>query len=78
MGMGKNQHITKNANKWQVIGEGNNRATKKFDTQKEAIAYGRKIAINQKSELVIHGVDGKIRDKDSYGNDKLPPRDTKM
>lgn len=76
--MGKNQHVTKKDGDWRVIGEGNSRATKKFDTQKEAIEYGRKIAINQQTELVIHGVNGKIRDKDSYGNDPIPPRDTKM
>lgn len=76
--MGKNQHITKKGNDWRVIGEGNSKATKTFDTQKEAIDYGRKIAINQQSELVIHGVNGKIRDKDSYGRDTIPPRDTKM
>ena len=29
---------------------------------------------NQKSELVIHGRDGRIRGKDSYGNDSFPPR----
>ena len=76
--MGKIQHVTKKDGDWRVIGEGNSRATKKFDTQKEAIEYGRKIAINQQTELVIHGVNGKIRDKDSYGNDPIPPRDTKM
>lgn len=76
--MGKNQHITKKDDNWRVIGEENKKSTKKFDTQKEAIEFGRKIAINQKSELVIHGLDGKIRDKDSYGNDTCPPRDTKM
>lgn len=76
--MGKNQHVTKMGDKWRVIGEGNSRATKVFDTQKEAISYGRKIAINQQAELIIHGVDGKIRDKDSYGNDPCPPKDTKM
>lgn len=76
--MGKNQHITKKDNNWRVIGEGNKKSTKNFDIQKEAIEFGRKIAINQKSELVIHGLDGKIRDKDSYGNDTCPPRDTKM
>lgn len=76
--MGVNQHITKKDGKWRVIGEGNSKATKTFDTQKEAIEFGRQIAKNQKSELVIHGVDGKIRDKDSYGNDSCPPRDTKM
>lgn len=75
--MGKNQHITKSGDGWQVIGAGNSKPTKKFDTQKSAIDFGRKIAMNQHSELVIHGINGKIRDKDSYGNDKCPPRDTK-
>lgn len=76
--MKTNQHITKKNGEWRVIGERNKKATKKFATQKEAIHYGRKVAINQQSELVIHGVNGKIRDKDSYGNDPIPPRDTKM
>ena len=76
--MGINQHVTKKNGEWRVIGEGNSRATKKFATQKEAIDYGRKVAIKQQAELVIHGVNGRIRDKDSYGNDPIPPRDTKM
>ena len=76
--MGTNQHVTKKNGEWRVIGEGNSRATKKFATQKEKIDYGRKVAINQQAELVIHGINGRIRDKDSYGNDPIPPRDTKM
>ena len=76
--MGKNQHITKKDGVWRVIGEGNSKPTKTFNTQKEAINYGKNIAINQQAELVIHGVNGKIRDKDSYGNDPCPPKDTKM
>lgn len=75
--MGKNQHITPKDGKWQVIGSGNSKATKIFNTQKEAIDYGKNIAINQQSELVIHNKQGRIRDKDSYGNDDFPPEDTK-
>ena len=59
-----------------VVGEGNSKASKHTDTQREAIAVAREIAHNQESELVIHGKDGKIRDKDSYGNDPMPPKDT--
>lgn len=44
------------------------------DTQAKAIERARKIARNQESELVIHGKDGRIREKDSYGNDPFPPR----
>ena len=56
-------------------GEGNNRDTAVFSTQSEAIARAREIAINQKSELIIQGRNGRIRSKDSYGNDPCPPFD---
>lgn len=75
--MSKNQHVTPKGNYWQVIGAGNSKATKLFNTQKEAIDYGRTIAKNQQSELVIHRPNGTIRDKDSYGNDPHPPIDQK-
>jgi len=48
------------------------------DTQKEAIEIAKEIAINQRSEVVIHSPNGTIRDKDSYGNDPMPPKDTKQ
>jgi hypothetical protein len=73
--MGKNQHVTRHSSGgWQVKGEGNSRATKVTLTQKEAIAAARAIAINQRSEVVIHGTNNRIRAKDSYGNDPCPPR----
>ncbi|MEQ9853468.1 MULTISPECIES: DUF2188 domain-containing protein [Pectobacterium] len=72
--MGKNQHVVPHNGEWAVRGEGNERVTKTFDTQREAIDYGRGIARSQESELVIHRPDGRIRDKDSYGNDPFPPR----
>ncbi len=71
-----NQHITHNPNGgWRVIGEGNLKPTKILPTKIDAINYGRNIAKNQKSELIIHGLNGKIQDKDSYGNDSCPPKD---
>ena len=73
-----NQHVTPKGDKWQVKRENSTRATKLFDTQKEAIDYGKSIARNQQSELVIHNRHGVIRDKDSYGNDPCPPKDTKF
>lgn len=76
--MGKNQHVTPKGVKWQVKGAGNKKATKLFNTQKEAIDYAKNIAKNQKSEVVIHRPNGRIRDKDSYGNDPNPPKDTKF
>lgn len=72
-----NQHVVPNNNQWQVKRENSIKATKNFNTQKKAISYARNIAINQQSELVIHGRNGQIRDKDSYGNDPCPPKDTR-
>lgn len=71
---GKNYHVTPRDGGWQVIGAGNQKPTKLFDTQYKAIDYGRRMAINQGSELVIHGENGRIREKNSYGNDPYPPR----
>lgn len=76
--MGKNIHITKRKDgKWSVKGEGDKRASSLHSTQKDALKTGRPIAKKNKSELVIHGEDGRIRDKDSYGNDPHPPKDKK-
>lgn len=73
--MGKNQHVTPHPDGgWQVKGAGNDRATKRTDTQAQAIEKGREIAKNQGSELVIHRPNGQIRDKDSHGKDPYPPK----
>ena len=73
--MGKNQHVTPHpAGGWQVKGEGNSKATVRTSTQKEAINRARAISRNQGSELVIHRLNGMIRDKDSHGRDPFPPR----
>ena len=72
--MGKNQHVVKTEGGWGVRGENNTRNTQNFDTQQAAINRAREIAINQKTELLIHGRDGQIRDKHSYGNDPYPPK----
>ena len=34
----------------------------------------RDIAINQRSEVLIHGENGRIRERNSYGNDPHPPK----
>lgn len=75
--MKKNQHVVPHNGQWAVRGEGNQRVTSNHNTQAEAIASARGIAMNQQSEVVIHRPDGRIRDKDSYGNDPCPPHDTK-
>lgn len=71
----KNVHVTRRSDgTWQVKTEGMSRAYRVTNTQAEAISIGRNVSHNQNSELYIHGVNGKIRARDSYGNDPFPPR----
>lgn len=72
--MSKNQHVVPAGDRWGVRGEGNERLTSVHDTQREAIDAGREIARNQRSELLIHGEDGRIRGRDSHGHDPYPPK----
>lgn len=44
------------------------------ETQREAIGIARGIAQNQKTEMLIHGENGRIRERNSYGNDPHPPK----
>lgn len=73
----KNQHVVPTENGWGIRGEGNSRLTKVTPTKAEALEVGKEIAKNQGVELFIHGKDGKIQDRDSYGNDPCPPKDRK-
>lgn len=73
--MGKNQHVVpRGEHGWAVLGAGNQRDTSHHPTQEEARLAAREIAMNQKSEVLVHGVNGQIRQKNSYGNDPFPPR----
>jgi len=75
--MGKNQYVVPTDSGWGVKGEKNEKLTKKFDKKENAVNYAKDIAKNQKSELTILKKDGKIQNKNSYGNDPNPPKDTK-
>ena len=76
--MGKNIHVThRKDGSWAVKGEGDQRASSTHDTQRGAIDAAKPLAVKNAAELVIHGRDNKIRDKDSFGNDPAPPIDRK-
>ena len=71
--MSKNQHVVPRQKGWAVQTEGNSRATSVHSTQAEAADVARDIARNQKSEALVHGRDGRIRERRNYGNDPYPP-----
>lgn len=72
--MAKGQHVVPSARGWSVLRAGASRASSNHATQQEAIATATRIARNQKTELYIHGRDGRIRERNSFGGDPHPPR----
>ncbi len=69
----KNQHVVPHPQGWAVRGAGNQKASYVHSTQREAIDAAREIARNQGSEMLIHGVNGRIRERNTYGDDPYPP-----
>lgn len=69
-----NQHVVPYNDKWAVKKEGSEKVTRIYDNQSDAIEYAKEIAKNQKSELIIHGKDGEIREKNTYKKDPYPPK----
>ncbi len=70
-----NQHVVRRGNEWGVLKEKSTRDTAVVDTQREAEKIARQIAINQGGDVIIHGRDGKIRDRNTYGKpDRFPPK----
>jgi hypothetical protein len=66
-------HIVRRAGKWAVQ-TGPDQLSSEHQTQAEAIRVGRQMAREAHAEFVIHGRNGRVRAKDSYGNDPNPPR----
>ena len=62
----KHQHVVPHEDGWAVRGEGNKRITASYKYQDDAIHRAKDIAINYKSDVIIHGKDGRIRDRRSY------------
>lgn len=73
--MGKSQHVVPHDGGWAVVGEGNERATSIYDTQKDAIGAARAIARRNRSSVVIHSRGGRIRGRESYGVDPYPHKE---
>ena len=72
-----NYHVVPTDEGWAVKKSGSSHNLSAHRTQRAAIDKAVSKAKVSKSEVVIHDREGKIRDKDSYGNDPHPPRDKK-
>lgn len=70
----RNQHVVPHSKGWAVKSEGSQRSASVHQTQNDAIEAGRRSAIQNRSELFIHGRKGQIRARNSYGKDPYPPK----
>lgn len=62
-------HTVKHGDGWANRKEGASRVSNTAPTKAESQAKGRDMAKADKVEHVIHKADGKIGEKNSYGND---------
>jgi hypothetical protein len=62
----RHQHVVPHDDGWAVRGEGNKRITSKHRKQETAIRKAQILARRYKSDVIIHGRDGRIRDRMSY------------
>ena len=62
----RNQHVIPLGNGWAVKKEGSTRFTVITDNERDAVKVAREIAKSHRSELIVHGRDGKIKEKNSY------------
>jgi uncharacterized protein (TIGR02271 family) len=60
-------HVSLRDDEWAVVREGNDRATSFHPTQAEAAKAGREIARRDQTGFLLHGRDGRIRERSDYG-----------
>lgn len=72
--MAKNYHAVKHGGKWAVEGEGNSRASSVHSTQAEAWGATKDLARRNSGEAFLHGENGRIRERNTYGHDPYPPK----
>lgn len=65
----KNRHVVPHEKMWNIVAPGNHTAIEIHKRKKDAVASARLMCITSKGELVVHGKNGKIQYRNSYGND---------
>ena len=67
--MGKNQHVVSLGDRWAVKEDGATEPLAVFKTQSEAWEKAKSIARKERTEAFLHGRDGKVRERNTYGHD---------
>ena len=67
--MGTNQHVVSLGEGWAVKAEGMSQPLAVFKTQSEAWERAKSIARKERSEALLHGKNGLVRARNTYGHD---------
>jgi len=68
------QHVVPNTGGWSVKRSGATKASSVHRTQAEAIEAAKRLARKQGGELYIHGRDGRIIQRSSFGSEPFRSR----
>ena len=71
----KNVWVSPRESGWAVQRENSERASSVHQHKAEAEKEARRLAKEDKVELIVQKRDGQIEHKNSYGGDPFPPRD---
>ncbi len=74
MAKNKQIHTVPRPNGWGNKRSSASKVTKIYSTKAKAQTAGRRTAISQKAEHIIHNKNGRIGIRNSYGNDPHPPK----
>jgi hypothetical protein len=69
----KSVHVVPHESGWSVKRVGASKGNV-YETKERAVDVAHKRAKRDRVELFIHGRDGRIRERNSYGPDPFPPR----
>ncbi|MCQ3810490.1 MAG: DUF2188 domain-containing protein [Acidimicrobiia bacterium] len=74
--MGKKPEVftVRHGDRWANRRAGSDRVSRTYQTKQEAQEAGRKTAQRERTEHIIQNRDGKISQRNSYGNDPHPPK----
>lgn len=68
--MARGTHVVAQGEKWVVVRDGNSRPSSVHATKQAAIQWARRLAQKEKSQVFIHGRDGRIREHLNFGVDR--------
>ena len=69
--------VVPHGDQWAVKKQGAERASSLHDNKAPAVKQATQQAKAERTELVIKRGDGTIQNKNSFGNDPCPPKDTR-